>query len=121
MLGLCGSEPRQHFTMSLEEAQEPIELGTPEYVPLASHTLVLRTRLEVRRELERLKARRSLLRRTLFPSLLFMGIGLLIMFHPEFERFWIYKLAVLYHWALAVLIPWLVVHKEKKRIGRQLL
>ena len=108
--------------MSLdEEAQEHIELGTPEYVPLASHTLVLRTRLEVRRELERLKARRSLLRRALFPSLLFTGIGLLIMFHPEFERFWIYKLAVLYHWALAVLIPWLVVHKEKKRIGRQLL
>ena len=50
-MGLCGSEPRQHFTMSLEGAQEPIELGTPEYVPLASHTLVLRTRLEVRRDL----------------------------------------------------------------------
>jgi hypothetical protein len=107
--------------MSLDEAREPIELGTPEYVPLASYTLVLRTRLEVRRELERLRARRSLLRRTLFPSFLFTGIGLLIMFHPEFERFWIYKLAVLYHWALAVLIPWLVVHREKKRIDRQLL
>jgi hypothetical protein len=107
--------------MSLEEAPEPIELGTPDYIPLASHTLVLRTRLEVRRELERSRARRSLLRRTLFPSLLFIGIGLLIMFHPDFERFWIYKLAVLYHWALAVFIPWLVVQKEKKRIDRQLL
>ena len=96
--------------MSFGEAKGPIDLGTPEYVPLASHTLVLRTRLEVRRELERLKARRSLLRRTLFPSLLCMGIGLLIMFHPEFESVWIYK--------LAVLIPWLVVRKEKKRIGR---
>ena len=96
-------------------------LGTPEYVPLASHTLVLRTRREVREELERSKARRSLLRRTLLPSLLFMGIGLLIMFHPECEKSWIYKLAAVYHWALAVLIPWLVVRKEKKRIGRQLL
>jgi hypothetical protein len=107
--------------MSLGEAKGPNELGTPEYVPLASHTLVLRTRREVREELERLKARRSLLRRTLLPSLLCTGIGLLIMFHAEFERFWICKLAVLYHWALAVLIPWLVVRKEKKRIGRQLL
>ena len=43
------------------------------------------------------------------------------MFHPEFARFWIYELAVLCYCALAVLIPWLVVHKEKKRIGRQLL
>jgi hypothetical protein len=108
--------------MSLGEAKEPIGLGTPpEYVPLASHTLVLRTRREVRTELERLKARRSLLRRTLLPSLLCIGIGLLIMFHPEFARFWIYKLAVFYYWSLAVLIPWLVVRKEKKRIGRQLL
>jgi hypothetical protein len=107
--------------MSFGEAKRPIELGTPEYVPLASHTLVLRTRREVREELERLKTRRSLLRRTLLPSLLCMGIGLLIMFHPEFESVWIYKLAVLYFWALAVLIPWLVVRKEKKRIGRQLL
>jgi hypothetical protein len=107
--------------MSFGEAKGPIELGTPEYVPLASHTLVLRTRREVREELERLKTRRSLLRRTLLPSLLCMGIGLLIMFHPEFESVWIYKLAVLYFWALAVLIPWLVVRKEKKRIGRQLL
>jgi hypothetical protein len=50
-----------------------------------------------------------------------MGFGVLIMFHPEFERVWIYKLAVLYYWALSVLIPWLVVRKEKKRIGRRLL
>jgi hypothetical protein len=50
-----------------------------------------------------------------------VGIGLLIMLHPEFEMFWICKLVVLYYWALAVLIPWLVVRKEKKRIGRQLL
>lgn len=107
--------------MSLGEAKRPIEPGAPEYVPLASHTLVLRTRREVRAELERLKARRSLLRRTLSPSLLCVGIGLLIMFHPEFESFWIYKLGVLYYWTLAVLIPWLVVRKEKKRIGRQLL
>jgi hypothetical protein len=105
--------------MSLGEAKGPIEPGIPEYVPLASHTLVLRTRREVREELERLKARRSLLRRTLVPSLLCVGIGVLIMFHPEFESFWIYKLAVLYYWALAMLIPWLVVRKEKKRIGRQ--
>ena len=107
--------------MSLGEAKEPIALGTPEYVPLASHTLVLRTRREVRVELERLKTRRSLLRRALLPSLLCVGIGLLIMFHPDFARFRIYKLAVLYCWALAVLIPWLVVRKEKKRIRRQLL
>jgi hypothetical protein len=119
--GLCASEPRQHITMSLGEGKEPIELGTPEYVPLASHTLVLRTRREVREELERLKASRSLLRRTLLPSLLFTGMGILIMFHPEFESSWTYKLAVLYHWALAVLIPWLVVRNEKKRIRRQLL
>ncbi|MFY9937231.1 MAG: transposase, partial [Silvibacterium sp.] len=63
--------------MSLGETKEPIDLGTPEYLPLASHTLVLRTRREVREELERFKARRSLLRRTLLPSLLCMGIGLL--------------------------------------------
>src|SRR6202035_1943681 len=99
--------------MSLGEDEKPIELGTLEYVPLASHTLVLRTRREVRVELERLRARRSLLRRTLLPSLIFTGIGILIMFHPEFESSWTYKLAVLYHWALAVLIPWLVVRKEK--------
>ena len=107
--------------MSFEEAKEPIELGTPEYIPLASHTLVLRTRRQVREELERSKARHSLLRRTLLPSLLCTGIGLLVMFRPEFERSWIFKLAVLYCWALAVLIPWLVVRKERKRIGRQLL
>ena len=107
--------------MSFEEGKEPIELGTPEYIPLASHTLVLRTRREVRRELERLKANRSLLRRTLLPSLLFTGIGVLIMFYPEFESSWTYKLAVLYHLALAVLIPWLVVRNEKKRIHRQFL
>jgi|ERR1700761_9096723 hypothetical protein len=101
--------------MAPGEAKEPVGPGTPEYVPLASHALVLRTRRNVREELERSKARRSLLRRTLLPSLLFVAIGLLIMFHPEFERFWIYKLAVLYHWALAVLIPWLVVREEKKR------
>ena len=95
--------------------------GTPEYVPLASHTLVLRTRREVRWELERRRARRSLLLRTLLPSLLCIGIGLLIMVHPEFENFLIPKLAVLYYWALAVVIPWLVVRKEKKRIARQLL
>lgn len=107
--------------MSLGGAKEPIELGAPEYVPLASHTLVLRTRRKVREELVRLKARRSLLRRTLLPSLLFTGIGILIMFHPEFESSWTFKLAVLYHWALAVFIPWLVVRKEKKRIRRRLL
>jgi hypothetical protein len=112
---------RVNITMSLGEGKKPIELGTPEYVPLVSHTLVLRTRREVRVELERLRAYRSLLRRTLLPSLLFMGIGILIMFHPEFESSWTYKLAVLYHWALAVLIPWLVVRKEKQRIRRQLL
>ena len=104
--------------MSLGEAKERIELRTPGYVPLASHTLVLRTRREVREELDRLKARRSLLLRTLLPCLLCTGIGLLIMFHPEFEKLWIYKLAVFYYWALAVLIPWLVVRKEKKRIVR---
>src|SRR5450631_2027226 len=104
--------------MSLGEGKEPIAPGTPEYIPLASHTLVLRTRREVRQELERLKATRSLLRRTLLPSLLFTGIGILIMFHPDFESSWTYKLAVLYHWALAVLIPWLVVRNERKRIRR---
>jgi hypothetical protein len=119
--GLCASEPRQHITMSLGEGKEPIELGVPEYIPLASHTLVLRTRREVREELERLKGRRSLLRRTLLPFCLCVGMGLLIMLHPDFARFRIYKLAVLYCWTLAVLIPWLVVRKEKKRIRRQLL
>jgi predicted tellurium resistance membrane protein TerC len=107
--------------MSLGEVKGPIELSTPEYVPLASHTLVLRTRRQVREELERLKARHSLLRRTLLPSLLCVGIGLFIMLHPEFEIFWICKVVVLYYWALAVIIPWLVVRKEKKRIGQQLL
>ena len=107
--------------MSLGETKEPDDLGTPEYVPLASHTLVLRTRREVREELERFKARRSLLRRTLLPSLLCMGIGLLIMFHPECEKSWICKVASVYYWALAVLIPWLVVRKEKKHTSRQLL
>jgi hypothetical protein len=120
-LGLRRPKPRQHFTMSLGETKEPIELGTPGYVPLASYTLVLRTRREVRQELERLKARRSLLRRALLPSLLCMGIGLLIMVHPEFAKSWICKLASLYYWALAVLIPWLVVRKEKKYTSRQLL
>jgi hypothetical protein len=105
--------------MSLGEGKEPIELGAPEYIPLASHTLVLRTRREVRVELERLRTYRSLLRRTLLPSLLFTVIGILIMFHPEFESSWTYKLAVLYHWALAVVIPWLVARNEKKRIRRQ--
>jgi hypothetical protein len=107
--------------MSIGEGNEPIGLGTPEYIPLASHTLVLRTRREVREELERLKANRLLLRRTLLPSLLFTGIGILIMFHPEFESSWTYKLAVLYYWALAVFVPWLVMRKEKKRIRGRLL
>jgi integral membrane sensor domain MASE1 len=49
-----------------------------------------------------------------------MGIGLLIMLHPEFAKSWICKLASLYYWALAVLIPWLVVRKEKKHTSRQL-
>jgi hypothetical protein len=120
-LGPCGSETRQPITMSFGEGKRSIDLGTPEYVPLASHILVLRTRREVREELERLKARRSLLWRTLLPSLLCVGMGLLIMFHPEFEKSWISKLALLYFWALAMLIPWLVVRKEKKRICRQLL
>ena len=106
--------------MSVREAKGP-EPGTREYIPLASHTLVLRTRREVRQEIERYKARRSLLRRALLPSLLCTGIGLLIMFRQEFEMFWICKLVVLYYWALAVLIPWLVVRKEKRRIDRQLL
>lgn len=118
-LGLSCSEPRQHITMSLEEAKGPIELGPPGYVPLASHLLVMRTRRAVREELERLKARRSLLRRTLLPSSLCTGIGVLIMFHPEFESSCTYKLAVLYHWALAVFIPWLVVRQEKKRLRRR--
>ena len=117
--GLCGSEARQQITMSLGEGKEHVERATPEYIPLASHTLVLRTRREVREELERLKARRSLLRRTLLPSLLCMGIGLLIMLHPEFAKSWICKLESLYYWALAVLIPWLVVRKEKKYTSRQ--
>ncbi len=56
--------------------------------------------------------------RKLLSSFLFTGIGILIMFHPELESSLTYKLAVLYHWLLAVLIPWLVVRKEKKRIGR---
>jgi hypothetical protein len=47
-----------------------------------------------------------------------MGIGLLIMLHPEFAKSWICKLASLYYWALAVLIPWLVVRKEKKHTSR---
>lgn len=114
--GLCASEPRQHITMSDRETKGPIE-----FVPLASHMLVLRTRREVRVELERLKARRSLLRRAVPPSLLCMGIGLLIMVHPEFAKSWICKLMSLYYWALGVLIPWLVVRREKKRISRQLL
>jgi hypothetical protein len=103
--------------MSLGEAKN---LATPEYIPLASHTLVLRTRREVREEFERVKARRLLLRRTLLPSLSCMGIGLLIMLHPEFAKSWICKLASLYYWALAVLIPWLVVRKERKHTSRQL-
>jgi hypothetical protein len=107
--------------MSLGETKEPIELGTPEYVPLASHTLVLRTRRKAREELEALKARSALLRRTLLPSSLCTGIGLLIMCHPEFESSWMCKLMVLYYGALALLIPWLVVRKEKKRIRRQFL
>jgi hypothetical protein len=107
--------------MSPGEGKEPIELGTHECIPLASHTLVLRTRREVREELERLQANRSLLRRTLLPSLFFTGIGILIMFHPEFESSWTYKLAVLYHWALAVLVPWLVVRDERKRMRQRYL
>jgi hypothetical protein len=39
------------------------------------------------------------------------------MFHPEFDRFWIFKLGVGYYWMLAVLIPWLVVRKERQRNG----
>jgi hypothetical protein len=107
--------------MSFREGEKLIGLGTPRYVPLASHSLVLRTRRKVRLELERRKAYRSLLRRTLLPAVLFTGIGILITFHPEFESSWFYKLAVLYHWLLALLIPWLVVRREKKRIRRQLL
>jgi hypothetical protein len=97
--------------MSLGQAK----LGT--LSPVASHTLVLRTRRLVREELERSKVRRSLLWRTLLPSLSCTGIALLIMFHPEFDRFWIFKLGVGYYWMLAVLIPWLVVRKERQRNG----
>jgi hypothetical protein len=107
--------------MSLGDGDRPVWLGTPEYIPLASHTLVLRTRRRVREELERSKASRSLLQQTLLPSFFFTGIGVLIMFHPDFDSSWTYKLAVLYHWALAVFVPWLVVRKEKKLIRRKLL
>jgi hypothetical protein len=120
-LGLRGPEPRQLFTMSLGEIKGSGEPGTPGYIPLASYTLVVRTRREVRHELERLKARRSLLRRAFFPSLLCMGVGLFIMVRPEFAESWICRLAFLYCWGLAVLIPWLVARKEKKRTRRQLL
>jgi hypothetical protein len=105
--------------MSLGENKEPFELGTREYIPLASYALVLRTRREVRLELDRLKANRSLLKRTLIPSFFFTAIGVLIMFHPDFDSSWTFKLAVLYHWALALLIPWLVVRIDKKRSQRR--
>jgi hypothetical protein len=104
--------------MSLEETKGPVKPGATDYVPFASHTLVLRTRRQVREELERSKDRRSLMQRTLLPSCSFTGIGVLIMFHPEFESSWIYKAGLFYCWALAVLVPWLVVRKEKKRIRR---
>jgi hypothetical protein len=107
--------------MSLGDGGRPVWLGAPEYIPLASHTLVLRTRQRVRGELKRSEANRSLLRQTLLPSFFFTGIGVLIMLNPDFDSSWTYKLAVLYYWALAVFVPWLVVRKEKKLIRRQLL
>jgi hypothetical protein len=54
-----------------------------EPLPLASPTMVLRTRREVREELERSKSRRSLLRRTMLPSFLCQAMGVLTMFHPN--------------------------------------
>jgi uncharacterized membrane protein YdbT with pleckstrin-like domain len=80
-----------------------------EPLPLASPTMVLRTRREVREELERSKGRRSLLRRTMLPSFLCQAMGVLIMFHPNL------LCAALYYWACAVVIPWLVVRNERKQ------
>ena len=80
-----------------------------EPLPLASLAMVLRTRREVREELERSKGRRSLLRRTMFPSFLFQAMGVLLMFHPNLYG------AVPYYWACAVVIPWLVVRNKRKK------
>ena len=80
-----------------------------EPLPLASPTMVLRTRREVREELERSEGRRSLLRRTMLPSFLCQATGVLLMFHPNLYG------AVLYCWACAVVIPWLVVRNERKK------
>jgi hypothetical protein len=65
-----------------------------EPLPLASPTIVMRTRREVREELERSKGRRSLLRRTMLPSFLCQMMGVLIMFHPQFEQFRIYMICM---------------------------
>jgi hypothetical protein len=111
----CGQyQAADHFTQTLSpEAAEPRHF-TMSLHWTASHNAVLRTRLEVRREHERLRARRSLLLKTMLPSVLFTLAGLLIALHPEFEACPVYKLGVLYCWGLAVVVPLLVVRKEKR-------
>jgi hypothetical protein len=82
---------------------------------LASDALVMRTRRAVRRELESRTARRSLLLRTLIPSLYCLGMAFLMMMHPKFAGSVVLPLAGLYYLLFALLIPWLVVRKEKEQ------
>ncbi len=89
-----------------DKGHRPFDRTEP--LPLASPSMVLRTRREVREELERSKSRRSLLRQTMLPSVLCQAMAVLIMFH-----FNLYG-AALYYWACAVVIPWLVVRNERK-------
>src|SRR5580698_7952875 len=81
----------------------------------ASSTLVMRTRLRVRREIEQRAQRRSLLWRALTPVALYLTIlyGTVIYsaFHRDFDQTLLKVICVLCY-VLAILLPCLVVWKS---------
>lgn len=85
----------------------------------ASDALVMRTRRAVRSELESHAAHRALLFRALVPSFYCVGMALLMMVQPKFAGFLVLPLAGLYYLLFALLIPWLVVRKERDRANRR--
>ena len=84
----------------------------------ASHALVVRTRLEVRRQITRRSTRRSLLRRALAPVFFYVAVMYLVLIEsavdPSFDE-GVMKIILLSCYLLAIFLPWLVVQEERRR------
>jgi hypothetical protein len=83
----------------------------------ASRTLVMRTRMEIRREIQRRTIRRSLMRRALGPALACVSILYLLLIESALDPSFndnVFKITGLYFYLLAIAIPCLVVGKERR-------